>query len=66
MLRLQKYPRKNATPILEELGKEFARKDFHDQPDVKPVLLVMGYIGQDNWMAKFRVAYETEARHLRH
>ena len=66
MLRLQKYPRKNATPILEELGKEFARKDFHDQPDVKPVLLVIGYIGQDNWMAKFRVAYETEARHLRH
>jgi hypothetical protein len=66
MLRSQKYPRKKATPILEELGKEFARKDFHDQPDVKPVLLVMGYIGQDNWMAKFKFAYETEARHLRH
>jgi DNA polymerase/3'-5' exonuclease PolX len=66
MLKTQGYSKKKAMPILEGLGKEFARKDFHDQRDVKPVLLVMSYIGQDDWMAKFRSAYESEAKQLRH
>jgi hypothetical protein len=66
LLRLQDYPRKNAKPFLEWLGKEYAGKDFRDQPDKKPVDLVRRYTGRDQWMKRFRFAYYSETQHLRH
>jgi hypothetical protein len=66
LLRLEDYPRKNARPFLEWLGKEYAGKDFHDQPDKDPVALVRSYTGKDNWMKRFRVAYYSQAQNLRH
>jgi hypothetical protein len=66
LLRLQDYPRKNAKPFLEWLGKEYAGKDFRDQPDKDPVVLVRSYTGRDPWMKRFRFAYYSEAQHLRH
>ena len=66
LLRLQDYPRKDARPFLEGLGKEYARKDFRDQPDKEPVDLVRSYTGRDPWMKRFRFAYYSEAQHLRH
>jgi len=66
LLRLQDYPRKNAKPFLEWLGKEYAGKDFRDQPDKEPVDLVRSYTGKDPWMKRFRFAYYSEAQHLRH
>jgi hypothetical protein len=65
LLRLQDYPRKNARPFLEWLGKEYAGKDFRDQPEKKPVDLVRSYTGRDQWMKRFRFAYYSEAQHLR-
>jgi tetratricopeptide (TPR) repeat protein len=66
LLRLQDYPRKNARPFLEGLGKEYAVKDFGDQPDKEPVDLVRSYTGMDQWMKRFRFAYYSEAQILRH
>jgi len=66
LLRLEDYPRKNARPFLEWLGKEVAGKDFHDQPDKDPVALVRSYTGRDQWMKRFRVAYYSQAQQLRH
>jgi hypothetical protein len=66
LLRLEDYPRKNARPFLEWLGKEIAGKDFHDQPDKDPVALVRSYTGRDQWMKRFRVAYYSQAQNLRH
>ncbi len=66
LLRLQDYPKRKAKPVLEEIGKLYACKDFHDQPDIDPVLLVRSYIGKDDWMKKFRFAYYTQTQHLRH
>jgi tetratricopeptide (TPR) repeat protein len=66
LLRLQDYPRKDARPFLEGLGKEYAGKDFRDQPDKEPVDLVRSYTGRDQWMKRFRFAYYSEAQHLRH
>ena len=66
LLRLEDYPRKNARPFLEWLGKEVAGKDFHDQPDKDPVALVRSYTGRDQWMKRFRVAYYSQAQNLRH
>jgi len=66
LLRLQDYPRKNARPFLEWLGKEYAGRDFRNQPDKEPVDLVRSYTGRDPWMKRFRFAYYSEAQHLRH
>jgi hypothetical protein len=66
LLRLEDYPGKNARPFLEWLGKEYAAKDFRDQPDEDPVTLVRNYTGRDKWMKRFRVEYYQEAAFLRH
>jgi hypothetical protein len=66
LLRLEDYPVKNAKPFLEWLGKEYAEKDFRDQPDEDPVTLVRNYTGRDKWMRRFRVEYYQEAALLRH
>ena len=66
LLRLEDYPRKYARQFLEWLGKEYAGKDFRDQPDKDPVVLVRSYTGRDSWMKRFRVVYYQEAALLRH
>jgi hypothetical protein len=66
LLRLQDYPRKDASPFMEWLGKEFAGRDFHDQPDKDPVALVRDYTGSDKWMKSFRIAYYSQTQKLRH
>jgi hypothetical protein len=66
LLRLQDYPRKDARPFLEWTGKEYAARDFRDQPDMDPVILVRSHTGSDPWMKRFRFAYYSEAQHLRH
>jgi hypothetical protein len=66
LLQIQEYPRKPAVPLLEWLGREYARKDFSDQPDKDPVVLVQDYSVNDRWMKSFRVAYLNEAARLRH
>ena len=65
-LRLQGYPRKDAKLYLEWAGKEYANYDFHHETLWDPVAQVRIYTGQDQWMKRFRVAYYSEAEHLRH
>jgi hypothetical protein len=66
LLRLQGYPKKNAKRYLEWAGREFAHYDFHQEALWNAVAKVRIYTGQDQWMKGFRVAYYSEARHLKH
>jgi hypothetical protein len=66
LLRSEDYPMKNARPFLEWIGKEYAGKDFRDQPDRDPVVLVREYTGSDPWMKRFRFAYYSQTLQLRH
>jgi hypothetical protein len=66
LLRLQAYSRKDAKLYLDWAGKEYADYDFHHDTLWDPVAKVRTYTGQDQWMKRFRVAYYSEAEHLRH
>lgn len=66
LLRLQEYPRNYAKSFLKWTGKEFAGRDFRDQREKDPVLLVRSYTGFDPWMKRFRFAYYSQTQHLRH